>query len=179
MQLGLAPAPGVGLPAMVIPGVQPHLVTGLLSPAHQVAQVTTDRFARPGGTGQENIPAIQPCRIGAQHLPEELRFDQTPQVTAHVVRAYAEKKRRLDPRFLEHVEQPGHPFTGTPIGIDIDAQPRLHQRLPSRSNIASRRKKSRVLPMVTLSSTVGSQFSRRRALSMLGLRCETSWYPLP
>src|SRR5471032_869704 len=79
-QLRIAPAAGIGLPAVVIPGVQANFMAGCLGLAHQVPQVATDRFAGPGGAGQQNIPAVQAGSVGTQHLPEELRADEAPQV---------------------------------------------------------------------------------------------------
>ncbi|MOA25840.1 hypothetical protein D3C78_1465890 [compost metagenome] len=154
----------------MIPGVQPYLVTGGKGLAHQVPKIAADGLARPGGASQQNVPPVQARCVGAQHLPEKLRADQAPQVAPHVVRANAEEKRRLDLCFVEHVQQPGHPITGTPVGVDIDSKTCLHQRWSAISSMASRRKKSSVLPMVSLISTVGVQSSRRLAFWMLGLR---------
>src|SRR5450830_29366 len=159
---------------MVIPGVQADFMPGGLGLAHQVPQVTADRLARPGGAGQQDIPAIQAGSVGTQHLPQELRADQAPQVAPHIVRPDTEEKRRFYPGFIQGLEQPWHAFASATVSVDVDAKTCLHQRLSAISSMASRRKKSRVLPMVSLISTVGSQFSRRLAFSMLGLRWATS-----
>ncbi len=79
-QLCIAPPSGVGLPAMVIPGVQADFVAGGLGLAHQAPQITADRFARPGSAGEQDVPAVQAGSVGTQHLPQELRADQAPQV---------------------------------------------------------------------------------------------------
>ncbi len=170
-----APDAGVGLPGMVVPGVQADLVAGGLGPPHQRAEFAADRLARPGGAGQQDVPAIQAGGARAEHLPEERRARQAPEVAAHVVRADAEEEGRLQPGFVEQLEQPRHPVAGAAEGVDVDAQAGLDHACASRSRSASWRKKSRVLPMVSRSSMVGCQSSRRRALSMLGLRWATSW----
>jgi hypothetical protein len=74
---------------------------------------------------------------------------QTPQMAPHVVRADTEEKRRFDLRFVEHVQQPRHAITGAAIGVDINPQSCLHHLACAFSAMASRRKKSRVLPMVS------------------------------
>ena len=77
---------------------------------------------------------------------------------------------RLDLCFIKHLQQPRHPLTGASVRVDIDSKTCLHQRLSAISSIASRRKKSSVLPMVSLISTEGAQSSRRLAFAILGLR---------
>ena len=160
---------------MVVPGVQADFMPGRLGLAHQMPQVSANRLAWPSSAGQQDVPAIQAGRVGAQHLPQELRADQAPQVTPHVVRPDTEEERRFDPGFGQGVEQPWHTFTGAAVGVDVDAKTCLHYFLSAISSMASRKKKSSVLPMVSLICTLGSQFSRRLAFSMLGLRCATSW----
>ena len=46
--------------------------------AHQVPQILADRFARPSGAGEQNIPAIKAGGLGTHHFPEELGLDQPP-----------------------------------------------------------------------------------------------------
>src|SRR5690606_8690343 len=132
------------------------------------------RLARPRGAGQQNVPAVQSGGIGAQHLPEKLRADQAPQVPPHVVRPDAEKKRRFDLGLIKHFQQSRHTLTSASVGVDINPVARFHQAFSAISSMASREKKSSVLPMVSLISSVGVQSNKRLALSMLGLRWDTS-----
>ncbi len=73
-QLGFVPAAGVGLPAVVIPGVQPHLVAGAVGVAHQGAELLADGLAGPGGAGQQDVQPIEGCCVGAQHLEQKAGF---------------------------------------------------------------------------------------------------------
>jgi hypothetical protein len=47
-------------------------------------------------------------------------------VAPHVVRPDAEKKRRLDLRFIENFQEPRHPLTGAAVRVDIDSKTCLH-----------------------------------------------------
>ncbi len=129
-QLGLVPATGVGLPAVVIPGVQPHLVTGAVGVAHQGAQLSADRLAGPGGAGQQDIEPIQRCCVGTQHLEQEAGLEQAPQVAPHVVGTDRKEETPLHLMPVEQLQQAGNPVTGPPEGIDVDPQTHFsHARL--------------------------------------------------
>ena len=130
-QFGLAPASCVGLPAVVIPGVQPHLVAGTVGVAHQGAQLFADGLAGPGGAGQQYVQPIEGCCVGAQHLQQKAGFEQAPQVAPHVVGADREEEAGLDLMLVEQLQQAGNPVTGPPEGINVDPQTHInHARLP-------------------------------------------------
>ncbi|MNN77415.1 hypothetical protein D3C81_1938720 [compost metagenome] len=101
--------------------MQTHFMTGITGLTHQVPEIAANRLARPRGAGEQNVPAVQAGRIGAEHFPEKLRADQTPQMPAHVVGADTEEERCLDLRLVEHFQQARHTFTGAAKGVDVDA----------------------------------------------------------
>ena len=161
------------LPAMVIPGVKANFMS-LRHVADNLSVSRANTAARPGGTRQQNIPAIQRCRARAKHLPQELRFYQAPQMTPHVIRPDAEEKTGLDTVLFQHRHQPGNAFARTAKSIHINAQTYFFHDGFSSVSSTVRRKKSSVSSTVCCISTVGCQSRQRFALRMLGLRCSTS-----
>ncbi len=171
IQLFLRPDARPGLPGKMIPGMQSDFMV-LRRRAHNVGQPASDIPSRPGGARQQDVPAVERCRARAQHLPQKARLHQTPQVAPHVVRPDAKKEARLQLMQAELLQQRRHPQLRAPPGVDIDAQPDFLHGFSCSSTV--RRKKSSVLSIVVSISTVGVQFSRRRAFLIEGLRCSTS-----
>ncbi len=158
----------------MIPGMQPHFMR-LRDAADNLCVGFANKTPRPRRPGQQNVPAIQRCRAWAQHLPQELRLYQAPQVAPHVIRPDAEEKTGLHAVLFQHRHEPWHPFAGTAKGVDINAQTYFFHDGFSSVSSTVRRKKSSVSSTVCCISTVGCQSRQRFALRMLGLRCSTSW----
>ena len=104
----------------MIPGMQTGFVSGTLRGFDDVSQGLADVSPRPESAGQQDIPAIETGGIGAQHFDQKRRLEQPPQMTPHIVRAHAEKKRGPDLTLGEDLQQARYPKSGTAKGVDVD-----------------------------------------------------------
>ena len=116
----LRPDAAPRLPAVVVPGMQADFMRFGGGADHRFVPCA-DAAPRPGGAGQQNIPAVQRGGSGTQHLPQKLRFYQAPQVAPHIVRPDAEEEACLDPMPAQQLQQPRNAVPRAAKGIDIYA----------------------------------------------------------
>ena len=135
-----------------------------------------DGRAGPGGPHEEDVHPVEPGCVGAEHLEQESRLQQAPQVAAHVVRADGEEIRRADAVAVHGAQERGDAPARAAEGIDVYADGDLHFLIPnSPEEMACWRKKSSVCLMDSRRGTTGFQPQYFMALRMLGLRCWQSW----
>ena len=121
-KFSLGPMPHLGLPSLVVPGVQADFMPGRSRLAHEAAQFREDAPTRPGRAGQQNFPPIQGRGTRTQHFPQKSRAQQTPEVAAHIVRPHAEKKGGLDIVAVEQFQQTRQPMLGAVKGVRVHSE---------------------------------------------------------
>ena len=131
-----------------------------------------DGGSGPRGPHEEDVEAVEPGRVGPEHLEEERRLQEPPEIAAHVVGPDGEEIRRADAVLIHGTEQGGDPVPRAAEGIDVYADGDLHFLIPnSPEEMACWRKKSSVCLMDSRRGTTGFQPQYFMALRMLGLRC--------
>ena len=156
----------------MVPGVKPDLVPGGGAVAQDLFVAPPDGRAGPGRPHEEDVHAVQPGGVRAEHLEQEGRLQQTPQVSPHVVRANREEIRRADAVAVHRAKEGRHPPARAAERIDVYADGDLHFLIPnSPEEMACWRKKSSVCLMDSRRGTTGFQPQYFMALRMLGLRC--------
>ena len=116
----------MSLPGMMVPGMDADFMTGVGTGFDDIAETTADPGSRPHGSHQENVHAIKAGSFGAEHFPQKGWFQQTPDMTAHIIRSGGEEKRCPDPVFVQDPAEIRHSVAGAPEGVYIDPECDLH-----------------------------------------------------
>ena len=106
--------------------MQPDFMSLVRCPANHRCPFFSDDRTRKKGAAQKDIPSIEAGRVTSQHLQKEGRFEQTPDVTSHVVRTYRKEKRPFDAMFGQGIAQRWNTQLGAPVGIYINSKAEFH-----------------------------------------------------
>ena len=99
------------LPLVVIPCMQPDLMTFFGNRTDERGQAAADDRAWPKGPSKKDVPPVETGRSCANHLQEKRRTDQPPEIPAHVVRTDGKEKGASDSMICQQPAKAGDPHT--------------------------------------------------------------------
>jgi hypothetical protein len=111
---------------MVIPGMQADFVPILRGRADDLRAFFADNRTGPGCAAEQNIPSVEFTGPASQHLGQESRLKEAPEMPAHVIGTDGKKERRPDAVIGEDPAEAGNAQARSAEGIHVNSQADFH-----------------------------------------------------
>ena len=167
------------------------MLTKEIPPAADLfGQNSADDRPREKCSPEQDIPSVQPDCVAAKHLQQERRFDESPKMASHIVRADRKKECPFHSETVKAVTERRHASPSSAKRIDINSQSEFHAAYrfgvllvnESQLSVENRsestaccRKKSSVFSIDFSRAIPGVQSRYRFAFRILGTRRCMSW----